>query len=68
MKRGILILLVFFVMMFTAESYGSENVSGDEGAYAGFIFDNSRVHTIDVTISEENREDQLANPKDKTGY
>ncbi len=37
-------------------------------SYEELIFDTSRVHTIEVTLSEEDRADQLAHPMDKTKY
>ena len=40
----------------------------ETAAYAELIFDNTRVHTIDVSMSEDDRADQLANPKEKTKY
>lgn len=45
-----------------------ESVEAQEESYADLIFDNTVVHTVDVTISEEDRADQLANPTEKTKY
>ena len=41
--------------------------SGDAEAYNG-LFDTSRVHAVDVTISEEDWADLQANPLEKTKY
>jgi spore coat protein CotH len=52
---------------------GSGNASqtgtstGDAGVYNG-LFDTSRVHTVDVTISAEDWTDLRTNPTDKTKY
>jgi ABC-type amino acid transport substrate-binding protein len=48
-------------------------ISGKEdapeaAAYAGLIFDSIRIHTIQISMSEKDKADQLANPKDKTKY
>ena len=68
MKKIVFLLLAFLMVMFAADCYGGENAPGDEESYAGLIFDTTRVHTIDVIMSDADREDQLANPKDKTRY
>ena len=36
--------------------------------YADLLFDSTRVHTIEVFMSEEDRAEQLAHPKDKTKF
>ena len=83
MKRIISLLLVFLMMMTAAGCSGGDagqsdaaqddaaqeaEAQKDAGHYADLIFDNTRVHTIDVTMSGEDRADQLANPKEKTKY
>ena len=37
-------------------------------SYADLLFDQTRVHTVQITMSEEDRQDQLSNPKEKTKY
>ena len=66
MKKIVFILLAFLMVILAANCYGEENVPGDEASYAELVFDTTRVHTIEVIISDADREDQLANPKDKT--
>lgn len=42
--------------------------SGEAASYDSLIFDSARVHAIEVNLSEDDRADQLANPKEKTRY
>lgn len=46
----------------------SENNTAEDNDYAGFLFDTSIVHTIDVRISQEDWSDLLEHPTDKTQY
>ena len=68
MKRIAFSLLVLFAIAFAVGCSGGNNSGGDADQYAELVFDNTRVHTVEVTMSEEDRADQLANPKDKTKY
>ena len=60
----------------TAEDITTENEntttvissSGNILGYENKIFDTSYVHAIDIIISEEDWEDLLENPTDKTKY
>jgi len=45
-----------------------QTVAETSVTYADKLFDTSYVHTVDVTISEEDWEDLLANPLEKTKY
>lgn len=53
----------------TAEKSVSDTISQKESAeYASKLFDTSYVHSIDIEIAEEDWENLLANPTDKTKY
>ena len=68
MKKIITMLLVLPMMLFAVGCGSQDDQQGEEKSYAELIFDNSCVHAVDVTMSEEDRADQLANPKEKTKY
>lgn len=68
MKNIKALLFIFLIILFTAGCSGRDNRSSEAESYTDLIFDNTRVHTIDVIMSEEDRADQLADPKDKTKY
>ncbi len=51
-----------------ASGSSSETVPLTPTSYEELIFDSSFVHTIEVSMSEEDRADQLATPQDKTKY
>lgn len=68
MKKNRLVLLAFLVFLILAGCSAQDNDSGTEKSYTDLIFDNTCVHTIDVSMPEEDRADQLANPKEKTKY
>lgn len=72
-KITALMIVIFMMMTFTAGCSGSEDkpaesVPEEVQSYSELIFDTAVVHKIDVTMSEEDRTDQLANPVDKTKY
>ena len=68
MKRIISLLLIILLIMSSAGCHDQDNSQGKEASYADLIFNNTIVHTIDISMSKEDRADQLANPKDKTKY
>ena len=68
MKRIIALLFVVFMVIITAGCSGQANTPEDKGSYEALIFDSSRVHTIEVSLSEEDRAAQLADPTSKTKY
>ena len=67
MKKTIVLMLTFMMVLATGCSGEVSGPAGEE-SYADLIFDDTRVHTIDITMSEEDRADQLSDPKDKTKY
>ena len=67
MKKIIVLLLVLLILP-AAECNAWDNVPGDAESYAELIFDTTRIHTVDVIMSEEDRTEQLSNPKEKTRY
>ena len=68
MKKIISLLLVLPMMMFAVGCGSQDDPQGEEESYAELLFDTTCVHTVDITMSEEDRADQLANPKEKTKY
>ena len=76
MKKTIVFLLVFslLIMSFAACSKYSDNGSKQDeasnagAAYADKLFDVSFVHTVNITISEDDWTDLQENPTDKTKY
>ncbi|MGI6220895.1 MAG: CotH kinase family protein [Coriobacteriales bacterium] len=69
MRKAIPVLLIsLMTVMFAVGCSGSVSTSNDAGSYADLLFDTSRVHTIEVSMSDGDRADQLANPTDKTKY
>lgn len=68
MKRIIPFLLVILLLMSGSECFAQTQPQSDPGYYTDLIFDSTRVHTVDVIMSEADRADQLANPKEKTKY
>lgn len=71
MKKTLALLLVSLMMMLAVGCSSQDNASSESSAnesYADLVFDTTCVHTIEINMSEEDRADQLANPKDKTKY
>ena len=68
MKKFRLFLLIAVLMVFAAGCARKDNPQGNADYYADSLFDNSRVHTIEINMPEEDRADQLASPKEKTKY
>ena len=68
MKKSRVIITVFLVLLLLAGCSVRNKASSEAASYTDLLFDTTRVHTIDVRISEEDRADQLANPKEKTKY
>jgi hypothetical protein len=52
-----LILLLIFTLMLAAGCAGQDSSQSDAGSYVDLLFDNTVVHTIDITMSEEDRVD-----------
>ena len=65
MKKTASISLIFLLAMTAA---GCQSHPHNAVSYTESLFDQTRVHTVDIRISEEDRADQLANPKEKTKY
>lgn len=73
-------LLLALAMAFTLVACGSvqqeqsgaqqeqESVPDAEATYAALLFDTSKVHTVDIAISEADWADLRANPLEKTKY
>lgn len=72
MKKLISLLLIISMMMLAAgcanRGKTETDAKTDTESYTDLIFDTTFVHTIDVTMSEEDRADQLAHPTEKTKY
>lgn len=68
MKKNRVVLLGLMAILLLVGCSARDMASGEAVSYADLIFDNTRIHTIDVRMSEEDRADQLANPKEKTKY
>ena len=72
MIRKTITLLLVLMLVLAAGCSGRDSSPGtapdDEQSYADLIFDTSLVHTVDVSLSEEDRADQLADPTSKTKY
>ena len=52
----------------SAGATASRTASSGDTAYVGKLFDTSYVHTVDITISEEDWADLRENPTEKTKY
>ena len=76
MKKLISLLLIISMVMLAAgctnrgktETDTETDAKTDTESYTDLIFDTTFVHTIDVTMSEEDRADQLVHPTEKTKY
>ncbi len=68
MKKAMTLALVLPVMLSAAGCSGGGKDAEEAASYETLIFDTSRVHTIEITMSEEDRADQMANPLAKTKY
>ncbi len=71
-KKTLTLLLVLLMMLAAGcsggESAPDESAPEEAASYDELIFDTSVVHRIDVTLSEEDRAEQVANPTEKTKY
>lgn len=65
MLLGMLAMLMSIVVMLGCAS--ATNLSNNK-SYEKLIFDTTRVHTIDITMSKKDRAEQMKNPKDKKKY
>lgn len=63
-----ILLVVLLIVLLTAGCSARGNTPYADVSYADLIFDTTRIHTIDIIMSEEDRTDQLSNPKEKTKY
>lgn len=68
MKKVHLLLLIACAILIAIVFSGRNIPRNNTDGYAELIFDNTYVHKVEVTMSEEDRADQLANPKEKTRY
>ena len=66
MKKVHLLLLIACAILIAIVYSGRNIPRNNTDGYAELIFDNTYVHKVEVTMSEEDRADQLANPKEKT--
>ncbi|ACV22884.1 Inner spore coat protein H [Slackia heliotrinireducens] len=62
--------LVVCLLVFTGCHSADKDEDGgaEASAYASLIFDGTRVHTVDIEMTEEDRTNQPSNPKEKTKY
>ena len=65
-----IIILVLSVCLLTLATgcIPQNNTQADEEYYADILFDATGVHMVDIIMSDDDRDAQLANPKDKTKY
>lgn len=61
------LVLLMLVSLCACEGLGGESGTADTAVYNG-LFDSSRVHTVEVSLSEEDWADLRENPLDKTKY
>jgi hypothetical protein len=72
-KKTITLILVILMMTITTgcserDTSPAESAPEEDLSYGDLIFDTGIVHKIDITMSEEDRTDQLADPASKTKY
>ncbi len=68
MKKIISYLLTLLMVLPAAVCTAQDNGQNSRASYAGLIFDNACIHTVEVSMSEEDRAGQLARATDKTRY
>lgn len=70
MKKLITVVLMVTLIISSLAgcSNNSEKKNGKSMEYEGKLMDDSTVHTINVEISDEDWNDLLKNPLDKTKY
>ena len=61
-------LMILIAMLFAAGCSAKKDLMEESQHYENLIFDPACVHTVEITMSEEDMADLFANPKEKTKY